>query len=756
MMEKFCRPAIFVRLVQLVLLNALFSIPGVGQDALPVATQATTTAPATTAVPRPRIGLALSGGGAFGLAEIGVIRWMEENRIPVDRIAGTSMGSIIGAMYAVGMTPAEIQKFAEKIDWDQAFLREPTFSDLSYRRKQDRREFLISAALGLRHSLGGPNGFNAGQGVGLLLDRIAFPESNIASFDDLPIPFRCVATDMLSGEGVVLRDGSLAQAVRASMAIPGVFTPVELNGRVLADGGMVENIPVETARDMGADTVIAVQLRTPPADRAQLETISGVLARAVDVMITQNERHSLELAQATVSIDTRGFSISDYGRVQDLVQLGYKAASAQAAALLPFALHDDAEWQQYLAEREARRHPKPGRIGAVEVTGADPDTDRRLQRRISKTVEGPMNLGKLDTQLTRIAGEGQFDRLGYEGFTQNGVPGLRVTAHEKSYGPPFVDLAVNVDGSGVAAFDFAAGARITFMDIAHRGGEWRNDVLFGSSNLAATEFYQPMAGTRFFVAPFAFASKTARNSFTGLARVAVFGDERAGGGFDIGYDSGRRSEVRIGYENFSGRLSPLVGSQGLPIVSGDTGEFRARYVWDGQDSPAVPSTGTRIVATASRVLQSPGLAHRVGQLDVQTSSFIPTGPKTSLFLIASGGTTFRGSAGPFQVFALGGPFRLGAYLPQEFLGNHYAYSSFGFRRELYRLPQLVGRKVYWGGWYEAGSAFGAAARDPGPVVVRGTFNLGLISETILGPIALAGSVSPSGQSRVNFSIGRLF
>ena len=258
---------------------------------------------------RPRIGLALSGGGALGLAEIGVIQWMEENHIPVDRIAGTSMGSIIGAMYATGMSPAEIQKFAEKIDWDEAFLPEPVYTQLSYRRKQDRRDFLIEAPLGLKHGLSGPNGYNSGQGVGLLLDRIAFPESGVASFDDLPIPFRCVATDMLSGEGVVLRDGPLAQAVRASMAIPGVFTPVEINGRVLADGGMVQNIPVETVLDMNADAVIAVELRLPPGDVKELETLTGVLSRAVDVMITQNEHRSLALAKATVSIEMNGFSV---------------------------------------------------------------------------------------------------------------------------------------------------------------------------------------------------------------------------------------------------------------------------------------------------------------------------------------------------------------------------------------------------------------------------------------------------------------
>jgi NTE family protein len=238
----------------------------------------------------------------------------------------------------------------------------------------------------------------------------------------------------------------------------------------------------------------------------------------------------------------------------------------------------------------------------------------------------------------------------------------------------------------------------------------------------------------------------------GQTRVAVFGDERAGGGFDIGYNPGQRSELRFGYQIFSGKLAPLIGSAGLPAVSGSTGEFRARYVWDGQDSPAVPSRGTRLVATLSRVLQSPGLVHPIGQFEVLTSTFIPTGAKTSLFLLASGGTTFHGTAGPLQLYALGGAFRLGAYLPQEFVGNHYAYSSLGFRREFYHLPQYVGGKIYWGGWYEAGSAF----NDPGSVAVRGTFNIGVIAETIVGPIALAGSVSPTGQSRVNFSIGRLF
>jgi NTE family protein len=732
----------------LALMLVLSTVFATAQNPHPILAQ---DAPARSAR-RPRIGLALSGGGALGLAQIGIIQWLEQNHIPVDRIAGTSMGAVIGAMYATGMSSADIQKFAESIDWDEVMLPEPAYQQLSYRRKQDSRDYQIQAPLGVKQGLKGPNGLNPGLGVGLLLDRIAFPESSVASFDDFPIPFRCIATDMQTGDTVVLQNGFLATAVRASMAIPGVFTPVELGGHVLADGGMVENIPVEAVRQMNADVVIAVNLRLPPGTRAELETLTGMLSRSVSVMILQNERRSLALADAMITVEMGNFTVDDYSRSEELIRLGYESAANQSAALLPYAIRDDSEWLQYLAARNSRKLSAPKQVQTVKVQGGDSDQDRRIEENLKSDTQTPLNLPKLEAQLTRIAGKGQFDRLGYEGFTQEGVPALRVTAHEKSYGPPFVDLAVNVDGSGVAAFDFAAGARITFMDVERHGGEWRNDLLLGSSNLAATEFYQPLANTRFFVAPYAFASKLPRNEFNGETRVAIFGDERAGGGLDFGYTPGPRSELRFGYEIFDGKLAPLVGSAGLTAVTGSTGEFRVRYVWDGQDNPAVPSKGTRVMAIASRVMQTPGLDHSISQFDVRTSTFIPTGPRTSLFILADGGSTFGGNAGPFQQFFLGGAFHLGAYLPQEFTGSHYAYSALGFRRQLYRLPELVGGKVYWGGWYEAGSAF----NNPSSIAIRGTFNLGLLADTFVGPIALAASVSPTGESRVNFSIGRLF
>jgi NTE family protein len=700
---------------------------------------------------RPRIGLALSGGGARGLAHIGVLQWMEESHIPVDAIAGTSMGGIVGALYATGHSPAEMHQIALGINWDQAMAGEAEYRELSFRRKEDRRADQISAALGLKNGLSGPIGLSSGQAVGLVLDRIAFDYSSLASFDDLPIPFRCVATDMLNGDAVVLKDGSLALALRATMAIPGIFTPVDLNGRVLADGGLVDNIPTDVARQMNADIVIAVNIGTPLVGRQELETLGGFLTQAISVMTLSSDSRALALANVRVVPDLGKFSILDFQFAEEIIRRGYEGAASNAAALHVYAVSDE-EWRAYIAQREARKRTPELSAQILQVTGVDEAEEEHLQKRLQNIIGQPLNLNQLDARLTRITGEGQFDTLGYEGFVQDRVPALRVVAHEKTYGPPFVDLTVNVNGSGVSTFNFSAGARITFMDVRHRGAEWRNDLLLGSSNLAASEYYQPLGTTGFFVAPYAFASKTSLNAFAGSTRIAVFGDERAGGGFDLGYSPGRLSEVRFGYEIFSGKLAPLIGQAALPSVSGSTGEFRLRYVWDNQDSPTVPGRGTGFVLTLSRVLQSPGLADPIDQLEIRTSTFVPTGPKTSLFIAASGGTTFNGIGGPFQIFELGGPFRLGAYLPDQFLGNHYAYGSVGFRREFYRLPQLVGKKIYWGGWYEAGTAFNV----PGPVVVRGSFNAGIIAETIVGPVALAGSVSPTGQSRVNFSIGRLF
>ena len=193
--------------------------------------------PPPQGVERHRIGLVLSGGGARGLAHIGVLEWLEQHRIPVDYIAGTSMGGLIGGLYATGMPPAEIRRLVSTLDWDKLLSGPPSYNELSFRRKEDRRAYPTALEFGWRDGLRLPQSINPGHYVGLLLDRLTLPYSTVPTFGDLPTPFRCVATDIIAAEPVVLQDGSLSQALRATMAIPGIFTPIEIGGRVLADGG---------------------------------------------------------------------------------------------------------------------------------------------------------------------------------------------------------------------------------------------------------------------------------------------------------------------------------------------------------------------------------------------------------------------------------------------------------------------------------------------------------------------------------------
>jgi len=703
---------------------------------------------------RPKIALVFSGGGARGLAHVGVIEWLEEHRIPVDIITGTSMGGLIAGMYATGMTAPEAHKFISSVDWDAALRPEPGYDDLAYRRKEDRRSYQLGIELGLKHGLTGPQGFNAGHGVAMIFDRAAYGYTEMRTFDDLPIPFRCVSTDLVTGDRVLLDDGSLAVALRATMAVPGVFTPVEVGDKVLADGGLVDNIPSDVARDMGAQVVIVVDVASTLAPRSELQTLGGVVSQALDIVTLENERRGRKLADVIVSPDLGKYTASDFYDAEQIMRLGYEGAAKSMTELLPYALPEE-QWQQHLRERYARKLTPSARVANVEIAGVQGNQKEHLQQVLGKYAGKELNQGNLETDLTRITGEGRFDLLGYENFSSPEGGGLRIRPREKSYGPPFMDLALNVQGSGTGNFDFSTGFRLTMMDVRRYGGEWRNDVVLGGTSFLGTELYQPLWASHFFVAPRAFFLKQARGTYSGNHETAEFHDRRMGAGFDVGYNSGRRSEVRVGYEYFNGALSTVIGvepPQLTPLPSGGNGVLQAKFVFEGQDNPNIPSRGTRLSAEFDHVIQSPGAPHSFQQLKLNGSQFIPITTKGSVFGSASFGTSFNDTAGFFQKFSLGGPFRLGAYSRDQFLGNHLAYASIGYRYELFRLPVLVGKKVYATAGFESGSAFDSFDH----IAVHNSINIGALAETILGPVALAGSVSSTGRTKVNFSIGRLF
>ena len=296
---------------------------------------------------RPRVGLALGGGGALGLAHIGVLRFLEEHHIPIDRVAGTSMGGLVGGIYATGRNSTDLENIANHAPWADFLRSSPKFADRPVAEKQEWNRITGEFTFRFGKKLSLPAGINPGQQLALLLSRETVGYSAIQSFDDLPIPFRCVATDLVSADAFVLREGSLTKAMRATMALPAIFTPVEWNGRVLIDGGLVNNLPANVARDMGADVVIAVMLQSSPADAKQLTTIANILRQSVKVALLQNERRNAKLADIVIEIPARNVGLLDFDETEKVIQSGYQAAERYAQLLEPLALSSQ-EWEEYV------------------------------------------------------------------------------------------------------------------------------------------------------------------------------------------------------------------------------------------------------------------------------------------------------------------------------------------------------------------------------------------------------------------------
>src|SRR5215475_12601627 len=326
---------------------------------------------------RPKIGVALEGGGALGLAHIGVLQWFEDHHIPVDYVAGTSMGGLVGGLYATGKSPEELKKLVEAQNWDMIIGGATPFEDLSYRRKEDTRAYPNKILFGLKKGFSLPAGLNAGHQITLLIDRETLSYSKLKSFDDLPIPFRCVATDLVSGKEEIFHDGSLPLALRATMSIPGLFSPVRRGEKVYVDGGLLRNLPSDVVRKMGADIVIAVHLETAPVKPEEIQSLFSVLGKSIDVVVRDNELRGIAGADLIVNVDLRKFTSIDYPKANTIITIGTEAAQTKEKILAPYSL-DDTSWAQYLQARESRKETAVPVPQFVKVEGTDPRTTKHM------------------------------------------------------------------------------------------------------------------------------------------------------------------------------------------------------------------------------------------------------------------------------------------------------------------------------------------------------------------------------------------
>lgn len=702
---------------------------------------------------RPKIGLVLEGGGALGLAHIGVLQWMEEHHVPMDYIAGTSMGGLVGGIYATGMNPDEVRQLVSGIDWDGVIRGETDFRDLSFRRKEDRQNYPATFEFGLRHGVAFPGGFNSGHQVGLILDRVALPYSTIKSFDELPTPFRCVSTELTERQEYVFKDGPLSDALRATMSIPGFFTPVKLNHKIYVDGGLLDNLPTDVARDMGAQHVIAVHLQGAKLSAETPLSSFSVLGQSIAAVVATNERRGMQKADTVIRVDLERFDSTSFDQADQLIAAGYAAAEASAAALLPFRLSDD-EWKAFQERRQRRRIREVPTPQFVTVDGTSRRVAKQVELKLRRWDGKRIDPKKLEEQLTELTGLGRFSAVGYSLVEQDGKTGLRIHAAEKEYAPPTVNPTLIIDGSDYQNVRFAVGARFTFLDIGKTNAELRTDVLAGSQYHAGIEYYLPLAGdSGWFLAPRALADNSPLDIYLRDKHLAEYRLRQANTGMDLGYNFDRFGELRMGYEFGWLQYDPDLGDKTVVAnVSGKQSLTRIRYSFNHLDDAIVPRAGFALNTNFGFYDSRPGAADQFPALDARTQFFQPVRENDSIFVTASGGTTFDFSHTGVPLYALGGPFRLSAYGNNEIFTNQYFLFQTGYLHQVTQLPPILGNHVYLAGSYEIGKAYGIERSQRLPM--DGT--LGLVIQTLFGPAYIGGSYGDSGHHKFFFQLGRIF
>ncbi len=706
---------------------------------------------------RPKLGLVFEGGGALGLAHIGVIQYLEEHRIPVSYIAGTSMGGLVGGVYATGRNAAEVRDVVKGINWDQVIAGQTPYSDLSFRRKQDAREYPSTLEFGLHKGLQFPSGFNSGQQVDLILDRISLPYSAMKSFNDLPIPFACVATDLVEGREHIFRSGPLELALRSTMSLPGIFTPVHYDGHIYVDGGLMNNFPVSVAKEMGADIIVGSYLETEPLKPDAALSSFGVLGQAISVMIAANEREALKTADIVIKVPLLKYTAMSYDDADAIIKAGYDAAAANAEKLAPLSV-DEASWRKYLDERDARRNRAATTPRFVEVTGVAPTVAASMARDMNSFIGKPIDTAALDKQLLEFNGLGAFSSLTYTVVEKDGQTGLQVQAQEKPYSPPIVRPLIVINGSDYNEVFFSIGARATFLNFGGYRRELRADVTVGSQYQLFTEYYRPFTAlSNWFMAPRIDLNSLQYPLYDGNTLLSIYRDRQALGGFDVGYAFGRTGEFRLGYEGGYERLSPQVGkSTVFPTVDGGTGDIRLQYTFNTLNEPVVPRKGEGIKFDTRYYNANPGAPEGFPLSELQVQNFFQLNQPSSVFLNAYGGTSYGYKTG-IPAFNLGGPTRWAAYGQNELLTDQYFLFQLGYIRTLKKLPPLLGSTIDLLGEFEIGKTYKLPSPlAPNPPYLPGDIVGGLIVNTIFGPVEIGGAVGNYGHAKFFFQVGRIF
>ncbi|AZC29576.1 patatin-like phospholipase family protein [Pseudomonas chlororaphis] len=707
--------------------------------------------------PRPKIGLVLSGGAARGLAHIGVLKALEEQGVKIDAIAGTSMGAVIGGLYASGYKIDELEKLALGIDWQQALSDAPPRADVPFRRKQDDRDFLVKQKLSFRDdgSLGLPLGVIQGQNLALLLESMLAHASDTRDFDKLPIPFRAVATDIASGEKVVFRKGHLPRVIRASMSIPAVFAPVELDGRLLVDGGMTDNIPLDVARDMGVDIAIVVDIGTPLRSRQQLATVVDVLNQSITLMTRRNSEEQLATLHKNdvlIQPPLANFGVTDFGRAQEMIDAGYRATRILDARLASLRPAEPMNAELSAARAPGQRTPI---ITAIRVENDSKVSDDVIRYYIRQPIGEPLNLGRLQTDMGTLYGLDYFEQVQYRVVHKGNEHTLVINARGKRSGTDYLRLGLNLsdDMRGDSAFNLGASYRVN--GINSLGAEWLTRVQIGDQQELYSEFYQPLdVGSRYFIAPYIGIESQNIEAVLDNDPIAEYRLQRYGLGLNIGRQIGNSGEIRFGVGEAWGKADVRVGDQDLPSESFNEGYYELRYSFDSLDNVYFPHAGEDIGLSLRQFEPSLGSDKRYRQWEFKLDKALSSGPNTFI-LGGRYGRTLDEAEVVTSSFVLGGARQLSGFREDALSGQNISLMRGVYYRRLTPRAYLpLDFPLYLGGSLERGRAWNNDNEFDSGYINAASIFLGF--DTPLGPLNFSYGINDDNQKAVYLNLGQTF
>jgi NTE family protein len=705
---------------------------------------------------RPKIGLVLGGGGALGFAHVGVLQVMEELQVPVDYIGGTSMGSIVAGMYACGMSPEEIETSFTSLDWWEVLKDRSPYPYMDYRRKIYAKRFM-GLEFGLQDwNLVFPPGMAHGQKLNNVLETFTLNSTGITDFDRLNIPYRAVATDLISGSQVVLDSGRLATAMRASMAVPGAFTPVHMDGMVLVDGGILNNIPVDAVRDMGADIIIAVDVGASSANKSaqsDFRSLGDIVGRTYTLMQRPDQEKQLANADLVIAPDLTEASASRFHKAADIIPKGHEAADALREQLSRYSVSADV----YQAYREQQRVQHTGeiQIRAVRVSGNKAVSETVIRDRI-KTEPGAFSYESVRDDLSRIHGMGDFQTVNYDLVPENGAYALEYRTAEKFWGPTYLHFGLKIETATDAEALWSLLLNYTRTQLNPLGGELRFDLLLGGhKRLAEGEWYQPVSwGEQVFLAPSASVSSEDIDVYQGNTDIADIDQVIAYGALDAGISFFEYGEIRAGV---LGGYADVEGNSGvitLPEVSDTIAAGTARLRLDQLDHPVFPRSGYRLAADGLFAFEEMGSSETYSTLEMQLLTPFSMGHHTWVPALNAGSSL--GTDLPFYaLFDVGGIDSFAGLAPYQLRGNYYAVGQLEYRYRFARLPPTLGNGLFAILRGDAGNAWFNADE-----IQFENLNYGLLAgmgaDTVFGSMVIAVGKAEGTRTRFYFTFGNVF